>query len=258
MKKWFCWNPSRETYLAILIGLVTIVLSLSLNITIIEKTPLLFILVRDILMIVGIGILFTLQRINSKYDEYDLTFKRLKPNLLINIVLATILAIIMLMDLNYSSFIIDSQVLSKVLYIMLAGIFEVLLFYTYLRVVFEKSFGYVGAAILSSLFYSLHHAGFQPEFGKLIFVGIMYASVYRITNNLLIIFPFFWGIGAIWDVLVNFGTTELEGTKTLLKATCTLILMIGVALYIKRKHQMKIVVVMKKQQNGDFQLSVLY
>jgi len=57
------------------------------------------------------------------------------------------------------------------------------------------------------------------------------------TNNLLIIFPFFWGIGAVWDVLINFGTTELEGTSTLLRASCTLMLMIGSALHIKKKYQ---------------------
>ena len=104
MKKWFCWDPSRETYLAILIGVVTILLSLLLNITIVKETPVLFILIRDILMIFGSGVLFTLQRIKSKYDEYGLTSKKLKQNLIINLVLAIILAVIMLMELNYRSF----------------------------------------------------------------------------------------------------------------------------------------------------------
>ena len=31
----------------------------------------------------------------------------------------------------------------------------------------------------------------------------MYCSVYYITQNLLIIFPFFWGVGALWDVIVS-------------------------------------------------------
>ena len=43
----------------------------------------------------------------------------------------------------------------------------------------------------------------KPEFLHLFMVGIMYVSVYHITRNLLIIFPFFWGIGALWDVLVS-------------------------------------------------------
>ncbi len=31
----------------------------------------------------------------------------------------------------------------------------------------------------------------------------MYCGVFYITQNMLIIFPFFWGVGALWDVLVS-------------------------------------------------------
>ena len=64
-------------------------------------------------------------------------------------------------------------------------------------------FGIVPAIILTSGFYSLHHAGFQPEFLHLFLVGLMYCGVFYITQNMLIIFPFFWGVGALWDVLVS-------------------------------------------------------
>jgi hypothetical protein len=68
----------------------------------------------------------------------------------------------------------------------------------------------------------------------------MYASVYRITNNILIIFPFFWGIGAIWDVLVNFGTGELEGTEILLRALFTLIMMTFAVFLIKKENDQEL------------------
>ena len=105
--------------------------------------------------------------------------------------------------------------------------------YGFLRRIFDKSFGIIPGVILTAIFYSFHHAGFQPEFGKLVFVGIMYAGIYRITNNLLIVFPFFWGIGAIWDVLVNFGTDELQGLTILIRALLILLLMIIIVLIIK-------------------------
>ena len=75
--------------------------------------------------------------------------------------------------------------------------------YGFLRMSFEKAFGIIPAIILTSVFYSLHHAGFQPEFLHLFLVGLMYSSVFYITKNMLIIFPFFWGVGALWDVLVS-------------------------------------------------------
>ena len=68
---------------------------------------------------------------------------------------------------------------------------------------FQKAFGIIPAILLTAAFYSFHHAGFQPEFLELFFVGIMYIGVFYITKSLWIIFPFFWAVGALWDVLVD-------------------------------------------------------
>ena len=88
-------------------------------------------------------------------------------------------------------------------YILVAGIFEMTFIYGYLRASFERAFGIIPSILLTAAFYSFHHAGFQPEFLHLFFVGLMYCSVYYITQKLLIIFPFFWGVGALWDVIVS-------------------------------------------------------
>ncbi|WP_456298465.1 hypothetical protein [Acetatifactor aquisgranensis] len=47
------------------------------------------------------------------------------------------------------------------------------------------------AILITAIFYSLHHAGFQPEFTKLFFVGILYVTVFYFTHNIFSIFPFF-------------------------------------------------------------------
>jgi membrane protease YdiL (CAAX protease family) len=86
---------------------------------------------------------------------------------------------------------------------MLALCFELVFFYAFLRTLFERAFGVVPAVILSALFYAFHHMGFQPEYGKLIFVGLLYAIPYRIGNSALLIFPFFLGVGGIYDVLIQ-------------------------------------------------------
>jgi hypothetical protein len=81
--------------------------------------------------------------------------------------------------------------------------FELVFFYCFLRTLFERAFGIVSAIILTALFYAFHHVGFQPEYGKLIFVGLLYATVYRLGNSALLIFPFFLGVGGTYDVLVQ-------------------------------------------------------
>ena len=87
------------------------------------------------------------------------------------------------------------------------------------------AFGIIPAIILTSVFYSFHHAGFQPEFMHLLFVGLMYCSVYYITQNLLIIFPFFWGVGALWDVIVSSDAgSEIKNAESFIIALVILLL----------------------------------
>lgn len=93
--------------------------------------------------------------------------------------------------------------------------------YGFIRHYLERAFGIVPAIVLTALIYSLHHAGFQPEFLKLFFVGILYCSVFYITRNIFILFPLFWGMGAIWDVLIN----SVEGQS--LNNTTTFLVAIG-------------------------------
>lgn len=204
-----------------------------------------FFIVLDILIkvIVGFYIPVHYMVIKRKQDLeiFGITKKNWKTSLLLGLIFAALLLVQFMSEsggIGQDVF-LRAGILIPVFYIFVAGIFEMTFIYGFLRRIFDKSFGVIPGIILTSLFYSFHHAGFQPEFGKLIFVGIMYASIYRITNNILIVFPFFWGVGATWDVLVNFGTTELEGTHTLLKAAITVTLMIGSAIFlnIQKKKQ---------------------
>ena len=75
---------------------------------------------------------------------------------------------------------------------------EMVFIYGFLRYELERAFGILPAILITAIFYSLHHAGFQPEFTKLFFVGIMYVTVFCFTHNIFSIFPFF-------GVLVLFG-----------------------------------------------------
>jgi hypothetical protein len=98
---------------------------------------------------------------------------------------------------------LSASILWQIAYIMLTGIFEVVFFYSFQRTLFERAFGIVPGIVLTAMFYAFHHIGFQPEFGKLIFVGLLYATVFRVGKSALVIYPFFWGVGACYDVLVQ-------------------------------------------------------
>jgi membrane protease YdiL (CAAX protease family) len=162
------------------------------------------VLIRDVLMLIG-GIFFPIWYIHSKkyqFKDFGLSTRRWYVYLPINILLGILLLFLFLEDYPDAKIVFDSNAIAKIGYIMIAGVFEAIVFYAFLRKIFEDAFGIIPAILLASIAYSFHHAGFQPEFLKLIFVGILFAIVFRVGNSALLIYPFFWGVGACFDVLI--------------------------------------------------------
>ena len=208
MKNLFRFKVTKDTGIAAAAGLVMIALSLLMipfGGDSIRDTVISFIL-RDVLMIFGLGVVFVSLFVEKKgtgvLEDIGFTKRKWILSLILNIVLGAGLLAVFLKD-EVPVNVISLENLYGASYILVAGIFEMLFIYGFLRMSFEKAFGIIPAIILTSVFYSLHHAGFQPEFLHLFLVGLMYCGVFYITKNMLIIFPFFWGVGALWDVLVS-------------------------------------------------------
>jgi membrane protease YdiL (CAAX protease family) len=204
LSKLFRWQPSRDTLYAVITGIIIIALSIAMGM--IENLTWLEIVIRDIGQIVA-GILFPLLFIHYKRDrfaDYGFSVKKWYIFLPINLILGILLLMFFLSDVPPpEGFPITPVVLWTCAYIMLAVIFEMVFFYGFLRTLFERAFGIVPGIILCAAFYSLHHAGFQPEFGKLFIVGLLFASLYRTGNNILLVFPFLAWVGAVYDVLIQ-------------------------------------------------------
>lgn len=202
LKNLFKWSPSRETFTAFSLGVA--IIALSMVMPFFRHSISMTILIRDVLMLVGC-IFFPVWYIQSKryqFKDFGLSTIRWYVYLPINIVLGILLLFIFLKDYPDAKIVFDSNTNATIVYLMIAGVFEVTVFYAFLRKIFEDAFGIIPGIILASILYPFHHAGFQPEFLKLIFVGILYASVFRAGNSALLIYPFFWGVGACFDVLV--------------------------------------------------------
>jgi membrane protease YdiL (CAAX protease family) len=201
----FRWQPSKETIRAAIAGFVVIGLSAAMLPT--RHIPWFSILIRDIGQIYLVGIIFPLiyiLRTGNRFAEFGFTFNRWYIFLPINLVLG---ALLFLMFLSESppppNFHLTAPVVWKAAFVIIAVFFELIFFYGFLRTLFERAFGIVPGIILAALFYSFHHIGFQPEYGKLIFVGLLYALVYRLGNSALLLYPFFLGVGGTYDVLIQ-------------------------------------------------------
>lgn len=208
MKNLFRFKVTKDTGIAAAAGLGMIALSLlmipfggdSARDTVISF------IIRDVLMVFGLGVVFVSLYVEKKSKEViaelGFTGRKWALSLILNLAFAAGLLAVFLKD-GKPADVISLKNLYGASYILVAGIFEMTFIYGFLRMSFEKAFGIIPAILLTSVFYSLHHAGFQPEFLHLFLVGLMYCGVFYITRNMLVIFPFFWGVGALWDVLVS-------------------------------------------------------
>ena len=207
MKNLFRFNFTKETAVAFAAGAVMIALSLLMlpfmGASLFDK--IVSFVLRDLLMIFGLGVVFVslyVERNKDGLKAIGFTGKKNVLSLLLDILFAAVLLAMFLKE-GRPQGILEARNLYAAAYILVAGIFEMTFIYGYLRACFEKAFGIIPAILLTAAFYSFHHAGFQPEFLHLFFVGLMYSAVYYITQNLLIVFPFFWAAGALWDVIVS-------------------------------------------------------
>ncbi len=207
MNKFFRFNFTKETAVAFYAGAGMIFLSLLMLLfggdSFFDKA--MSFVLRDLFMIFGLGVVFVSLYVGKKEEglkAIGFTGRKTVLSLVLDFVFAAGLLAMFLKDEKPSE-ILEVKNLYAAAYILVAGIFEMTFIYGYLRASFENAFGIIPAIILTSAFYSFHHAGFQPEFLHLFLVGLMYCSIYYITQNLLIIFPFFWGVGALWDVIIS-------------------------------------------------------
>lgn len=242
MNKLFRFNFTKETAVALAAGTVMVALSLLMlpfsGSSFLDKA--MSFILRDLLMIFGLGVVFVSLYAGkdgkSALNEIGFFGRKNVLSLILDFIFGAALLAMFLKE-EIPSGLADIKNFYAAVYIFTAGIFEMTFIYGYLRSSFEKAFGIIPAIILTSVFYSFHHAGFQPEFMHLLFVGLMYCSVYYITQNLLIIFPFFWGVGALWDVIVSSDAgSEIKNAESFIIALVILLLSaIWIFIFKRRK-----------------------
>ena len=241
MNKLFRFNFTKETAVALAAGTVMVALSLLMlpfsGSSFLDKA--MSFILRDLLMIFGLGVVFVSLYAGkdgkSALNEIGFFGRKNVLSLILDFIFGAALLAMFLKE-EIPSGLADIKNFYAAVYILTAGIFEMIFIYGYLRSSFEKAFGIIPAIILTSVFYSFHHAGFQPEFMHLLFVGLMYCSVYYITQNLLIIFPFFWGVGALWDVIVSSDAgSEIKNAESFIIALVILLLSAIWIFTIKRR-----------------------
>jgi membrane protease YdiL (CAAX protease family) len=238
----FTLSLSWGTLVAFLAGISCVLLSCLL--IIFRKNRTARFVFRDIITLVGLGALLPIWwiKVNDlSFNKFGLLGENWAWAMLANIILASLLAAMFYFEAkkkgqkpNFSG------KYGTIFYLMVGVLFETLFFYSFLRQLFEETFGIIPALLLTSAFYSLHHIGLEEqmkdttpakELTNLFFVGLIYSITFRIFNSALAIFPFFIGVGVISDLIVQKQSSTLPWKIALL----TLFLMIasaGIIIYL--------------------------
>ncbi len=236
--KWLHFAMDKENIFGLVCGFIMIALSATMTLF---HNEFFNILLRDICMILLLGFFLPLYYIlfikKRTLSVLGIRKEKLTTSLVINAAAGLSLAF-MFISKNTESVTFNINSLYAITYIFAAGIFEMIFIYGFLRYELERAFGILPAIFITAIFYSLHHAGFQPEFQKLFFVGIMYVTVFYFTQNIFSIFPFFWGVGAVWDVLINSEAgSQIRNINSFIIAILMLITMTAITIYIYNKNK---------------------
>jgi hypothetical protein len=95
------------------------------------------------------------------------------------------------------------------------GLFEAIFFRGWLQLRFEDAFGIVPGLILASLCYSLYHVGYGMTGHEMLFLfglGMVFAAVFRLTKNVLVLWPFYTPVGGLYTNVTEGLTMPFEAT----------------------------------------------
>lgn len=108
------------------------------------------------------------------------------------------------------------------------GFFEAVFFRGWLQLRFEASFGLVPGLILSALLYSLYHVGYGMTGQEMLFLfglGLTFGAFFRLTQNVLVLWPLYTPVGSIFTNLSEGLSLPFEASFGFL---ITIGLMVGV------------------------------
>lgn len=212
------WQPTRHTWVAVGAGLLAFAFSASLLLFEAGSVVWRVILNGLIYGVCGFAIPwgYTLLVERNRPAEMGLERKRWGISLILNLVLASLFGLIILFEADLNA--INWGQFGKAAFALAGagGLFELFLYYGFIHLRLEKAFGAVPAILLTSVLYVLWHVGTQlpleadpvGAMWKLFWVGVLYQSVFSMTRNLLVIWPFFHAGGVMIDFAVNIGAVE--------------------------------------------------
>ncbi len=119
------------------------------------------------------------------------------------------------------------------------GFFEAVFWRGWALLRLEDAFGFIPALLLSSLLYAAYHIGYgmpASEMVFLFFIGIMFAVVFRLTKNILILWPIFQPMGQLVTLIQDGLTLPVLAALGFIEALAVMLILVWLAARYHRRH----------------------
>jgi uncharacterized protein len=119
---------------------------------------------------------------------------------------------------------------------LVVGLFEAVFFRGFIQGRLEASFGPVPAVAGAAALYAAYHVGYGMELSEMWFLlglGVLYAVIYRLTSNILILWPLLTPVGAFFN---NLNNPAIELPWASLAGFADVAMLMLAALWLARRH----------------------
>lgn len=150
---------------------------------------------------VGLPLYWTTVVRRRPLADLGLTTQRLGLSLGLQLVFAALLYAVTLARVQWLPL---ERLLPLVALALAIGFFEAIFWRGWVLLRLEEAFGLIPAVVLGSALYALYHVGYAmplSEMTFLFFIGVLYAVTFRLTKNVLILWPLFQPMGQLVTLL---------------------------------------------------------
>jgi uncharacterized protein len=149
---------------------------------------------------VGVPLFWTVFITKRPVSSLGLTTKLLVASVVIQLVLA---AGQYMMTLAKVELPVASKLIPLVALVLCIGFFEAVFWRGWVFNRLEEMFGFLPALVVGSALYAAYHVGYGmtwTEMAMLFWVGVVYACVYRLTRNVLVLWPLLQPLGQLYTL----------------------------------------------------------
>lgn len=172
--------------------------------------------------------------------ELGLTRERLVPSLVLQLLFAGLLYIGLRGQIQIPSV---EQLLPLVALALAIGFFEAVFWRGWVQLRLEDAFGILPSILLASALYAAYHIGYAMPVQEIVFmffIGIMFAAAFRLTKNILVLYPLFQPMGQLVTLLRDGLSLPLLAALGFVEVLIVMLVFVWLAARYHKKHALSV------------------